>query len=102
MVMPCGKGLRTPMCLVTKPMANFRNQFKGYHAELLACCLKRESSVTAACRRWHGDEGRVVAAWARKEFQHRLGDDAERAFAADEKVAQVISGVVLAQCPQAD
>ena len=37
----------------------------------------------------------------RRQFQHRGGDDAERALGADEQLAQAIAGVVLAQPAQA-
>ena len=37
----------------------------------------------------------------RMQLQRRRGDDAQRAFAADEQVAQVVAGVVLAQPAQA-
>ena len=37
----------------------------------------------------------------RKQLQHRGGDDAERAFGADEQLLQVVAGVVLAQAAQA-
>ena len=43
----------------------------------------------------------IVAAGLREQLQRRGGDDAERAFAADEQVAQVVAGVVLAQPAQA-
>ena len=36
-----------------------------------------------------------------KQLQHRGGDDAERAFGADEELLQVVAGVVLAQAAQA-
>ncbi len=34
---------------------------------------------------------------AGKEFQHRTSDDTERAFRAEEKLLQIIAGVVFAQ-----
>ena len=37
---------------------------------------------------------------AAKELQHRRGDDAERAFAADEQLLEVVAGIVLAQAAQ--
>ena len=43
----------------------------------------------------------TIAAGPRMQLQRRRGDDAERAFAADEEVAQVVAGVVLAQARQA-
>ena len=43
----------------------------------------------------------IVRRRPRIQLQRRRGDDAERAFAADEQVAQVVAGVVLAQAAQA-
>jgi hypothetical protein len=37
----------------------------------------------------------------REELQHRGGDDAERAFRADEEVLEVVAGIVLAELAQA-
>jgi len=37
----------------------------------------------------------------RIEFEHRSGNDAERAFGADEQVLEVVAGIVLAQAAQA-
>ena len=45
--------------------------------------------------------GGLALARPREELQHRRGDDAERAFGADEELLQVIAGVVLAQRAQA-
>src|SRR6185436_2810063 len=36
-----------------------------------------------------------------KKLEHRRRDDAERAFGADEELLQIVTGVVLAQAPQA-
>ena len=52
-------------------------------------------------RRRHGEEGRGARRRQREELQHGGGDDAERAFRADEEVLQVVAGVVLAQLAQA-
>ena len=38
---------------------------------------------------------------AGEKLQHRSGDDAQRAFGADEKLLEVVAGVVLAQASQA-
>ena len=46
------------------------------------------------------DEGGLDRARAREQAQHRSGDDAERAFSADEDVAQVVAGVVLLELAQ--
>ncbi len=47
--------------------------------------------------RWHRGPGRELRRGQRVELHRRCGDDAERAFAADHQVAQVVAGVVLAQ-----
>ncbi len=48
----------------------------------------------------HADEGRLHRARAREQLDHRGGDDAERAFGADEDMPQVVAGVVLLQLRQ--
>ena len=48
-------------------------------------------------RRGHADERGLDRTGARKQLQHRGGDDAERAFGADENVPQIVAGVVLLQ-----
>ena len=53
-------------------------------------CRGRTGEADESCRR---------AARLRKEFQHRTGDHAERALGADEEVAEVVAGVVLAEAP---
>ena len=52
-------------------------------------------------RRFQADERGLHRARFWKQFQRRRGDDAERAFGADEQVAQVVAGVVLLQLRQA-
>ena len=52
-------------------------------------------------RRRHADEGGRGRARARKELQHRRGDDAERAFRADEQVLEIVAGVVLLELVEA-
>jgi hypothetical protein len=54
------------------------------------------------CRLDGGDgrEGEHGLARPREQFQDRARDDPERAFGADEEVAQAIAGVVLAQPAQ--
>ena len=46
-------------------------------------------------RRRHADKGGLDRARPRHQPQHRRGDDAERAFGADEQVFQVVAGIVL-------
>ena len=50
--------------------------------------------------RGHADKGGLHRARTRKQLEHRRGDDAERAFSADEDVPQVVAGVVLFQLLQ--
>ena len=47
------------------------------------------------------DDGDALAARLRHQLQHRRGDDAERPLGADEQVAEVVAGIVLAQLPEA-
>ena len=58
-----------------------------------ASCSSATQSSSVAQRGQRGRRGRGL----RVQLQRRRGDDAERAFAADEQVAQVVAGVVLAQ-----
>jgi hypothetical protein len=51
--------------------------------------------------RGHGRPGGEADLGQRVELHRRGGDDAQRAFAADHQVAQVVTGVVLAQARQA-
>jgi hypothetical protein len=51
-------------------------------------------------RRGHRDEGHRLGGRHREQLQCGAGDDAQGAFAADEQVAQVVAGVVLAQAAQ--
>ena len=50
--------------------------------------------------RGHADKGGLHRARTRKQLEHRRGDDAERAFGADEDVPQVVAGIVLFQLLQ--
>ena len=45
----------------------------------------------------HCDESSRPSLGFREQLQHRAGDDSERAFGADEEIAQGITGIVLAQ-----
>lgn len=45
-------------------------------------------------------KGDLMAERLREEFQHRAGDDAERAFGSDEEIAQIVAGIVLLQAAQ--
>ena len=64
--------------------------------------LRQVEQLHRGGRRGHADEGGLHRARARKQLEHRGGDDAERAFGADEDVAQVVAGVVLLQLATAD
>ncbi len=59
------------------------------------------SSATHCARSSQAASAVVVAAGSRRQLERCRGDDAERAFAADHQVAQVVAGVVLAQAAQA-
>ena len=61
-------------------------------AEQRHALLQRAGARPARC---------ATAAGCGLQLQRRRGDDAQRAFAADEQVAQVVAGVVLAQARQA-
>ena len=49
----------------------------------------------------HGGKGGELGGRLREQLHGGCGDDAQRAFAADEQVAQVVAGVVLAQALEA-
>jgi hypothetical protein len=61
----------------------------------------QRQKVEAGLRARHADPGGGARPRQGKQLQDRGGDDAERAFRADEQVLQVVAGVVLAQPPQA-
>ena len=52
-------------------------------------------------RRADGQPGRCRRPRQRKKLEDRRGDDAERAFGADEQLFQVVAGIILAQSAQA-
>ena len=57
---------------------------------------RREAEqIKRGFRRGDADERGLDRARARHEPQHRRGDDAQRAFGADEQVFQIVAGVVL-------
>ena len=81
--------------------AKIRHQFEA--GQRRAACAAAPARAAPMRRR-----GVCIAASAvnsrlglRKQLEYRRGDDAERAFGADEQVAQVVAGVVLAQAAQA-
>ncbi len=53
--------------------------------------------VDRGLRRRHAGKSSLDRARPRHQAQHRRGDDAERAFGADEKVLEVVAGIVLLQ-----
>ncbi len=61
----------------------------------IAALLDEVEEIDCGLRRWHADERRLDGLRRRKQLEHRRRDDAERAFGADEQVAQVVAGVVL-------
>ena len=66
--------------------------------DVAARALHRDAEqIDRGLRGCHGRERRLHRARARYQFQHRGGDDAERAFRADEQVAQIVAGIVLFQ-----
>ena len=62
--------------------------------------LRDRQQLQRVVRRFQADEGGLHRARLRKQFQRRRGDDAERAFGADEQVAQIVAGIVLLQLRQ--
>ena len=71
-----------------------RHQFEARHRAVGALLRQREE-LERSVRRWDPDEGSLDALRRRIELEHRGGDDAERAFGADEQVFEVVAGVVL-------
>ncbi len=53
--------------------------------------------VDRGLRRRHAGKGGLDRARPRHQAQHRRGNDAERAFRADEQVLEVVAGIVLLQ-----
>ena len=90
----CGK------CLATRLSANWPITSKPVRPAPRCWCA-RPSSVTAASSDGTAAQAVSCARRQRIELHRRGGDDAQRAFAADEQVAQVVAGVVLAQARQA-
>ncbi len=59
--------------------------------------LRQTQEFEAGFRRGHADKRGFDRARPRHQAQHRRGDDAERAFRADEQVFQIVAGIVLFQ-----
>ena len=62
--------------------------------------LEAAEQLQRRLRRCDGAQRDGDLARLRRQLQHRGGDDAERALGADEKLAQAVAGVVLAQPAQ--
>ncbi|OIQ71130.1 hypothetical protein GALL_472540 [mine drainage metagenome] len=63
--------------------------------------LRQTQQGHGGFKRRHGCPGGQLCCWQGVELQGGCGDDAQRAFAADEQVAQVVACVVFAQGAQA-
>ena len=87
------------MCLQHEIGAQPRHQFERLIAAG-SCDWKRPNRSQRRLGRGDRAERHAGLARPRHQFQHRGGDDAERAFGADEQLAQAIAGVVLAQPAQ--
>ena len=74
--------------------AHPQHQFEARHAAGGALGGEAEQ-LERRLRRRHPDERDFDRARTRHQPQHRGGDDAERAFRADEQVLEVVAGVVL-------
>ena len=59
--------------------------------------MRQAQQVHRGLHRGHGRPGRQSRGRKRIQLHRRGGDDAQRAFAADEQIAQVVTRVVLAQ-----
>ena len=62
-----------------------------------AALLRDTEQFERGLRRSNAGKGGLDRARPRHQAQHRRGDDAERAFGADEQVFQVVAGIVLFQ-----
>ena len=63
--------------------------------------LRQAQQGQALRQRLASGQGRDLGRRHREQLERGGGDDAQRAFAADEQIAQVVAGVVLAQATQA-
>lgn len=63
--------------------------------------LRERQEVERRVRRFERGQRRDLRGRQRMQLHHGGRDDAERAFRADEQIAQVVAGVVLAQSAQA-
>ena len=84
------------MCRSVRSTRDARNQFEGAHAVAAAIAQRaeqRHGGVGVA----HRDEGRGARLERRVQLEAGGGDDAQRAFGAEEQRLHVVTGVVLAQ-----
>ena len=77
--------------------ADPRDQLEGGEARRGLRLARRRGARSAAAGSCEPDEGDARAARLRKQPQHRRGDDAERSLGADEEVAEIVAGIVLAE-----
>ena len=63
--------------------------------------MSQPQELNRCPQRGQGDQRGHLGPWGRVQLHDCRGDDAQRAFRADEKVAQVVAGVVFAQTGQA-
>ena len=63
--------------------------------------VRQAQQLDRVFQRGHGGQGRQLRLRQRIELHGGAGDHTQRAFGADEEVAQVVAGVVLAQAGQA-
>ena len=96
----CGaaSGSRVPSMISAR---RDRHPMRVISSKLVTCAPARSSArpsrSTAACTEGTPKTATLDRARPRQQPQHRRGDDAERAFGADEQVLQVVAGIVLVQ-----
>jgi hypothetical protein len=94
-------GSRVPARFLSTKSITMRGMNSNAVSPVPAVSCARLNSPSADLKVRHGDDGGRLLHRARKQLEHRRRDDAERAFRADEKVSQVVAGVVLLQGPEA-
>ena len=83
-----------------QPQTEIRHQFEAGQKRP-GDALRERQEIERRMRRRERGERRDARGRLRMQLEHGGGDDAERAFRADEQIAQVVAGVVLAQSAQA-
>src|SRR5437879_3507051 len=106
---PNGTGREPGMSFTTAALASSMKAGTAATGTEMSCLIEPPSGFCAADissrsfqnpARWEGLAaaiGGLHRMRLRKQFERRRGDDAERAFGADEEVAQIVAGVVLLQ-----